>query len=226
MAGEVARIYVSIGADVGELTAGLSKAQSSMAAAASALSGHAAGMAGGFHAVGAGVQSAAAQTQASASAMSSAFASMGAGAVAAGTLIAGAVTGAMSSLTNAVGGLASGMVAGNAEFERYEVQLGVLLGGAQAAKDKMAELAQFAQSTPFELPEVVRAEKILQGFGLASDAAAKAFGFSASQIRTIAGDVAAGAGASLEGAGWSGFPFQPPMVFLKMSWAARRTVSR
>lgn len=108
-----------------------------------------------------------------------------------------AVTG-VGALTGAVTGLASGMVSGNAEFERYETQFGVLLGSAEAAKARLGELAEFGAKTPFELPQVVRADKILQGFGLHSEQAAKKFGFSGEEIRTIAGDLAAGTGADFE----------------------------
>lgn len=95
-------------------------------------------------------------------------------------------------------GLASSMVSGNAEFERYQTQFTVLLGSADAAKARLAELADFGAKTPFELPEVVKADKILQSFGLESEDAAKKFGFNAAQIRTIAGDTASGTGASFE----------------------------
>jgi phage-related protein len=94
--------------------------------------------------------------------------------------------------------LKEGMIDGNAEFERYEVQFGVLLKSSSAAKQRLEELAQFGASTPFELPEVVKADKILQGFGLHSEEAAKKFGFAGTDIRTIAGDVAAGTGISFE----------------------------
>jgi hypothetical protein len=133
------------------------------------------------------------------------FAKTGAGAVAMGNLLGGAVTAAINGVTGAVGNLYSGMISGNAQFETYETQFGVLLGSAGAAKDRLAELAQFGASTPFELPEVVQADKILQGFGLHSEEAAKKFGFSGQQIRTIAGDVASGSGAAFnEIAGYLG----------------------
>lgn len=45
---------------------------------------------------------------------------------------------------------------------------------------------------------MVRADKIIQGFGLHSEESAAKFGFSGEQIRTIAGDVASGAGVSFE----------------------------
>lgn len=98
----------------------------------------------------------------------------------------------------AIGDLKQGLIGGNAEFERYTVQFGVLLGSADAAKTRLKDLAQFGASTPFELPEVVRADKILQSFGLHAVDAAQKFGKSGEQIRTIAGDVAAGTGASFE----------------------------
>lgn len=97
----------------------------------------------------------------------------------------------------AIGGIVKG-VASNAEFERYETQFGVLLGSTEKAKARLQDLAKFGAQTPFELPEVVKADKILQGFGLHSEEAAKKFGFSGVQIRTIAGDVASGTGASFE----------------------------
>lgn len=90
------------------------------------------------------------------------------------------------------------MIGGNAEFERYETQFGVLLGSADAAKERLAALAEFGAKTPFELPQVVRADKILQAFGLHAEDVAERFGFSGEEIRTIAGDVAAGTGASFE----------------------------
>jgi hypothetical protein len=87
----------------------------------------------------------------------------------------------------AIGGLAQSMIGGAAEFEQYEVQFRVLLGSADAAKRRMADLAEFAKTTPFELPEVVSADKVLQSFGIES----------AKQLR-IVGDAAAGTGASIE----------------------------
>lgn len=105
---------------------------------------------------------------------------------------------AIPALINGLGGLVKGALAGNAEFERYSVQFTTLLGNADDAKKRLDELATFGAKTPFELPEVVRADKILQGFGLHSVEAAKQFGFSGAEIRTIAGDVASGTGASFE----------------------------
>lgn len=113
--------------------------------------------------------------------------------------VGGVIQQGLSSLAGAVGNLKAGLIDGNAEFERYGVQLKVLLGGsAEAAQQRLEELAEFGATTPFELPEVVRADKILQAFGLHATDAAKRFGKSGADIRRIAGDVAAGTGAGFE----------------------------
>jgi hypothetical protein len=67
-----------------------------------------------------------------------------------------------------------------------------------AAKQRLKDLATFGAQTPFELPEVVRADKILQAFGLHAQGIVKRFGMSGEQIRTLAGDLAAGTGAAFE----------------------------
>jgi hypothetical protein len=124
-----------------------------------------------------------------------------------------------SGILSSVGDLQQGLIGGNADFEDYNTQFGVLMKStdefkaktkgitdplkqqaiaADMAKERMRELADFGAKTPFELPEVVRADKILQSFGLESQAAAKKFGLSAADIRTVAGDVASGTGASFE----------------------------
>lgn len=108
-----------------------------------------------------------------------------------------AVTG-IGALAMGVGSLASGMVSGNAEFETYLTQFGVLLGSTEAAKQRLDELSKFGASTPFELPEIVKADKVLTSFGLSSEDTAKKFGVSGAQIRTTIGDIAAGTGTSFE----------------------------
>jgi phage-related protein len=113
-------------------------------------------------------------------------------------VLGGAIQAGIGAITGSVGGLVDGMISGNAQFERYQTQFGVLLGGADAAKARLDDLAKFGASTPFELPQVVEADKILQGFGLHSEEAAKKFGFSGTQIRTIAGDVASGVGVGFD----------------------------
>jgi len=131
-----------------------------------------------------------------ADAMGGALDSVSARAVALGVTLGNIATAGLSQLTQAVTGLASGMVSGNAEFERYQTQFTVLLKSADAAKQRLAKLAEFGKVTPFELPEVVQADKILQAFGLHAENVAQRFGMAGDEIRTVAGDVAAGTGAS------------------------------
>lgn len=114
--------------------------------------------------------------------------------VAAGGLIQSGIEG----IAGAIGDLRQGLIGGNAEMERYQTQFGVLLGGADAAKQRLAELAQFGATTPFELPQVVVADKVLQGFGLHAEDAKQRFGQAGADIRRIAGDVASGTGAGFE----------------------------
>ena len=120
------------------------------------------------------------------------------GRIAGGFVIGNAISAGLGKVADVIGDVKSAMIDGNAEFERYQVQFGVLLGSTDAAQQRLKELADFGARTPFELPEVVRADKILQSFGLHALDSAKRFGKGGAEIRTIAGDVAAGTGASFE----------------------------
>lgn len=102
------------------------------------------------------------------------------------------ITSGLGFITSGIQNLGKAMIEGNQEFEVYKVQFGVLLGSADAAAKRIDELSKFGAETPFDLPEIVRADKILQAFGFHAEDAQKKFGFSGEQIRTIAGDVAAG----------------------------------
>lgn len=104
-----------------------------------------------------------------------------------------------------LGGLVSGLVETNSQMEMFETQLGTLLAqgdgfaaGLARAKDRMAELSQFAASTPFEMPEIAKAEKVLVGFGLQGQRALDLTGKSASDLRTVVGDIAAGTGVAFD----------------------------
>lgn len=101
-------------------------------------------------------------------------------------------------IADGIKNVAGGMISGNAEFERYQTQFGVLLKSAPAAKERLDELAKFGATTPFDLPQLVRADKVLTAFGLDSEDTAKRFGVSGAQIRTTIGDVSAGTGADFE----------------------------
>lgn len=106
-------------------------------------------------------------------------------------------------------------VGANAEMETFETQLGTLIKGtadfkekyknvtdplelqaraAEEAKVRLAELNKFGAETPFELPQLAQAEKVLLGFGLTGQRALQLTGKSAADLRTIIGDVSAGVG--------------------------------
>jgi len=115
-----------------------------------------------------------------------------------GFVAGGLISTGLAAVAGGFGAIKDSMIGGNAEFERYQTQFGVLLGSTDLAKERLEALAKFGASTPFELPEVVRADKILQGFGLHAEESAKRFGMSGEQIRILAGDLAAGTGQSFE----------------------------
>lgn len=87
------------------------------------------------------------------------------GASISGQAIYAGITNALGGVASGISGLAKEMVAGNAEMEGYEMAFSTLLGSMDAAKARMAELVQFAAKTPFQIPEVVRASRLLQTFG-------------------------------------------------------------
>lgn len=64
--------------------------------------------------------------------------------------IAGAITLAMGSISKA------------AEMETLETAFAPLIGGTENAKKRIQELARFAAATPFELPEVAQASRVLE----------------------------------------------------------------
>jgi hypothetical protein len=61
--------------------------------------------------------------------------------------------------------VASGMIETNKQFETFEVQFETLLGSRSEAKKRIDELAQFGIATPFELDQIVEADRLLQTFG-------------------------------------------------------------
>lgn len=71
-------------------------------------------------------------------------------------------------------------------MEQTEVAFGVLFGNSETAKAVLSDLAKFAASTPFELPELVDAGRSLAAFGVGA-------GDITPTLRMI-GDVAAGIG--------------------------------
>lgn len=73
-----------------------------------------------------------------------------------------------------------------ADFEQSRVAFDTMLGSAQAGAKMMADIAQFAKTTPFEVPGVVTAAKQLIAFGVAQDDVIPS-------LRRL-GDIAAGVG--------------------------------
>lgn len=99
--------------------------------------------------------------------------------------------GAYALLAGVVGGtLIRSFLAVNAEMENNVVSFQVLLGSVDAAQARMKEYADFAAKTPFELPEIARAGRILQTFG--GDLLATG------QNLTLVGDIASGTNTSFE----------------------------
>lgn len=77
--------------------------------------------------------------------------------------------GALGMVIRAVGGIGRAMIEGNSVMERYETQMGVLLGGAEKAQSMMKDISDFAASTPFELPELADSARNLLSFGVAQE---------------------------------------------------------
>ena len=73
-----------------------------------------------------------------------------------------------------------------ADLETTTIAFETMLGSAGAAKKMMADLTQFAAATPFELPQIQQATKVLLGFGIAQEQIMPT-------LRTL-GDISAGTG--------------------------------
>ena len=85
----------------------------------------------------------------------------------------------------------------NAELEQQAVAFKTLLGNAEAASRRMKELTKFAAETPFELPEIVQASKVLQSLtdgALASGEGLRMVGDAAAATGRPLNDVTMGVG--------------------------------
>lgn len=74
--------------------------------------------------------------------------------------------------TVAFGGLAlitKGAVEAGANFEQTQISFETMLGSASKAQKLLNDLAQFAERTPFELPQVEAASKQLLAYGVAAE---------------------------------------------------------
>lgn len=96
----------------------------------------------------------------------------------------------MRSVANAVEAVAGSMIGGAAKMETYALQFEVLLGSASAAQARMEDLSDYANKTPFQLPGVVEASRLLQTFTGGALAAGEG-------LRMV-GDIAAGTGKPIE----------------------------
>ena len=52
------------------------------------------------------------------------------------------------------------------QYEKWEVAFDKLLGGSKAATEQLEYLTKFAASTPFQLPQVIEASKLMEALGL------------------------------------------------------------
>lgn len=89
----------------------------------------------------------------------------------------------------AFGGLAymtKGVIEAGANFEQTRISFETMLGSAEAAKTTLAELQDFAQRTPFQLPEVQQGAKQLLAYGVSAKELIPT-------LRNL-GDIAAGVG--------------------------------
>jgi hypothetical protein len=109
-----------------------------------------------------------------------------AGIVAPAASIAAAITGVVGGI-----GVLRKSLAQAAEMENFESSFTTLLGSLDAAKARMQDLARFAAATPFELPQVTQASRLLQAF--------TGNALSTSRGLRLVGDSAAAVGQPLEG---------------------------
>lgn len=106
----------------------------------------------------------------------------------------------LAGVTTGLAGMAAAIgksVSFNAQLEQQAVAFKTLLGNADAATQRIKELTKFAAETPFELPEVVNASKVLQAMTNGAMAAGDGL--------RLVGDAAAASGRNLdETAMWIG----------------------
>lgn len=62
-----------------------------------------------------------------------------------------------------------GVLEAGADMEKWQAAFEVLLGGADNARAHIAKLTEFAAKTPFELPQVIEASKLLESLNLETD---------------------------------------------------------
>lgn len=124
----------------------------------------------------------------------------------------------MSGFNRAMGalkGVSAGVIGASADMEKFSVQFKVLLGSTEAARARLEEYADFAAKTPFELPGIVEAGRILQTFG--GDMLATG------DSLTMVGDMAAAAGVGFKDvATWVGRAYSSIQAGRPFGEAAQR----
>lgn len=88
-----------------------------------------------------------------------------AGAMAVGQLAANAVSNAIGAVVSASGNVLKSA----ADFQQSRVAFDTMLGSAERAKKMLKEISDFAQRTPFELPEVVTGAKQLLAYNIEAE---------------------------------------------------------
>lgn len=76
--------------------------------------------------------------------------------------VAGAFTTTVATTTAALAGIG---IKTNSELETATLQFETLLGSADAAKERVASLFEFAKATPFETGPIIKASRLMQTFG-------------------------------------------------------------
>lgn len=109
-----------------------------------------------------------------------------------GNLAANAVstaTNALGNLVGSIGDLGRSAIKNAGELEMMSVELGVMLGSAAAGEAQLKKLQEFAATSPFQLPGIVEANKLLLAFGSTAGEVPKTL--------EVLGNIAAGSGKPL-----------------------------
>lgn len=96
----------------------------------------------------------------------------------------------VAALTVGAGGLGAVFVKSAADLQTTSQSMKVLIGNTDVANSLFSQLATYANSTPFEFPQIAKAGQTLLGFGITAD---QVFG----RVQ-ILGDVAAATGADFQ----------------------------
>jgi hypothetical protein len=126
-----------------------------------------------------------------------------------------AIAAGFSSIAGAVASIPGAMISANASYEQAAVSLEVLLGSADAAKKRIADLNTFAATTPFELPGILQASKQLEMAKIPAEEHQK--------VLRMTGDMAAAAGVDISELGmWVSRAYQQIQAGEPFGEAAQR----